>query len=275
MSALLQVFARFGGSVLFLLLEGICLYLIVTYNQQQQIIFLNTSNKVTGAVAARYDYVADYIGLKKQIETLRNENIQLRSQLDNAYYEWSLRRDTIAGDSLIQGYTYIPANVVSKNLLGRTNTFTLDKGSKQGVKTGQGVIGPKGIVGMVVGVSEYYCKVMTILHQQSYISASIRGSNYYGSLMWDGEDSRIHTLDAIPKHAVVNVGDTVQTSGYSDKFPKGILIGRVVYNELNKTGDRRIVKVELFNELATQQTAYIVNNLMAEDLKKLEGIGNE
>lgn len=275
MSALLQAFARFGGSLLFILLEGICLYLIVTYNQNQQLIYLNTSNRLIGAATARYDRIADYFDYGRQIEALRQENKQLRSQLDNAYYEWSQRRDTLAGDSLIQSFSYIPANIIAKTLLGRSNTFTLDKGSLQGVRQGQGVLSPNGIIGMVVSVSEHYCRVMTILHQQSLISASVRGSNYYGSLIWDGDDHHILNLDAIPKHAVIHVGDTVQTSGYSSKFPRGVIIGEVISNELNKIGDRRLVRVKLFNDLATQQTAYVVNNLMDDELQKLEDLSNE
>lgn len=275
MSALLQAFARYGGLILFLLLEGISFFLIIKYNQEQNRIFFSTTNEVIGSVEETVDGMVKYWKLGKEVARLQEENAQLRDQLDNALYTSSFRRDTTSGDSLMPMFRYIPANVISKSILGVNNTMTLNRGRLQGVEPGFGVVADTGLVGIVVGVSDYYSKVMTILHSQARISASVRGTNHHGSLVWDGKNPQFMQLQAIPSYAGVKEGDIIETSGYSLKFPRGIVIGTVAKVE-RKSGDNNyFISVKLAKDLTTLQYAYIIDQLMKKDLDKLEGAANE
>ena len=76
-------------------------------------------------------------------------------------------------------------------------------------------------------------------------------------------------LEYIPRHASVVVGDTVETSGYSNMFPKGSMIGVVEHSQIKSSGDNFEIKVKLKTDLRQVQHAYIVDNLMIEELLTL------
>jgi rod shape-determining protein MreC len=44
---------------------------------------------------------------------------------------------------------------------------------------------------------------------------------------WNGGNYRTGTVREIPKHVVIQPGDTIITSGNSEVFPEGILIGTI------------------------------------------------
>lgn len=261
--------------MLFFLLEGICFYLIVQYNQKQQQIYLSTSDYIIGAALDRYNTAVSYFSLRDQLEKLHAENARLRDSLDDTYYLSSMRKDTFPGDSLIPAYRYIPANVINKSLFGgSTNSITLDRGGMHGVKPGQGVIAEQGVVGIVVDTTRHFSRVMSILHSNARISAAIKGANQHGSLIWRGKDPRFLSLEAVPTHAEFEKGDTVETSGYSHKFPRGIMIG-AIEEFYKQTDNNYFIKVRMVNDITTVQQVYVIDRLMQAEWEQLEQQSDE
>jgi rod shape-determining protein MreC len=275
MGGLLQLFIRYGGILLFFLLEGICFYLIVQFNQKQHQIYLSTSNYFVGKALDRYNSTISYFSLYKQMEALHAENALLRDSLDNTYYMSSMRKDTFPGDSLIQAYRHIPANVISKSMFGgNSNSITLDRGGMHGVKPGQGVVVKDGVVGIVVDTTRHFSRVMTIYHRACRISASIPKINQHGSLVYKGDSLTVMSLDAIPTHADVETGYIVETSGFSHKFPKGIKIGAVTLAQKGSDNNYNI-RVKLATDITTVQQVYIIDRLMGDEWEQLEQRENE
>lgn len=258
MRNILQLFVRFGGFFLFLLLEGICFFMVVQFNKEQGQIFFYSYNKVSGTINDWYDNWLDYIFLDKAIKALREENASLRTQLEAYQLTGGKNLDSINLDSV--KFLYLGADIISKTILGNNNTLTLDKGRKHGVKNHMGVISPEGIVGVITNISDEYAGVMTILHQESSISASIKRNGYFGSLEWDGQDPMRASLETLPKHASLQIGDTIQTSGYSNIFPPGIMIGTVEKFELEDGANNYKVVVKLINDICKIQQAYVIIN---------------
>jgi rod shape-determining protein MreC len=279
MRQLLQLFLRFGGLFLFLLLEGLCFYLIVNFNQRQKQIYLSSASDLVGGFYERYENTIDYLNLKDQIKNLMEENARLRRQLPNASYINNEETDTIQiikEDTLIQRYEYIPAKVINNSIISTNNLLTLNKGREEGVEPHMGVIGREGIVGIIRNVGDHYSSVMSILHSQTRISAAIRPSGYFGSLVWKtSRNPQFMQLEAIPKHAKIEVGDTVQTSGYSI-FPEGIIIGLVEERTIEPGNNFYNIKVKLTNDLAKIKHTYIVRDLEIDDIEQLkESVENE
>lgn len=279
MRQLLQLFLRFGGLFLFLILEGLCFYLIVNFNQKQKQIYLSSASDLVGGFYERYENTIDYLNLKDQIKNLMEENARLRRQLPNASYINNQQTDTVQlvkEDTLIQRYEYIPAKVINNSIVSTNNLLTLNKGSKEGVAPHMGVIGREGIVGIIRNVGDHYSSVMSILHSQTRISASIRPSGYFGSLVWKtSRNPQFMQLEAIPKHAKIEIGDTVQTSGYSI-FPEGIIIGLVEERTIEPGNNFYNIKVKLTNDLAKINHTYIVRDLEIDDIEQLkESVENE
>lgn len=271
----MQLFAAYGGGLLFFFLEAASIALIITCNHQQGEIASNSWGLFTAYADRTSDELADYWGIKKELLKLQSKNIKLMEQLDNARYSNAVFRDSVHQDSLEQLYSFIGANVISNSVLSSNNSLRLDRGSRHGVKPHMGVISDGGIVGIVRNTTEHFSLVMSILHSQSRINASIRSTNYFGTLTWDGADPMHMQLNAIPRHAKFVVGDTVQTNGYSQIFPSGIALGVIEAIDEVPGNNFFEIQVKLFNDLAKVKYVYVVNNLMKKEHDELDLHAND
>jgi rod shape-determining protein MreC len=89
-------------------------------------------------------------------------------------------------------------------------------------------------------------------------------------LVWDGDHSNTADLKEIPFHIIVNVGDTVVTSGYSSIFPEGIMIGTISKFDVEGGTNFYNIKVELSTNFRTLKYVEVVKNTKQAELKKLE-----
>lgn len=262
---------RFGNWVTFLILEAISLTLVVEYNQYQNQIFIHSGNVVTGNIKERVRSVGHYFSLGKENERLQAENAKLLSKV-NALQQLVPPEDSVSQhpELLAPRFEFLPAKVINKTLLGQNNYFTIDLGKKDSVNINMGVIGDKGLVGIVTNVSEHHAKVMTLLHPLTRISASIQGQSFYGSLSWDGHDRYHMILEDIPKEADIPIGGNIITSGYSNLFPPDIVIGTIESSEMKAGDGGHTIKVKLINDLSSLTYAYVLRDRMKADLEQLE-----
>ena len=91
-----------------------------------------------------------------------------------------------------------------------------------------GVACGNGLVGVVYLTSEHYSVVIPVLNHLSHISVTIRNRGYFGYLTWDGGSPVVAYVEDIPRHAQFKKGDWIETSGYSNIFPAGISVGKIV-----------------------------------------------
>ena len=85
-----------------------------------------------------------------------------------------------------------------------------------------GVISNLGSAGVVVGVSNNYSTIMSMLHSSMRISARIKNSGQLVNIIWDSNDYLFGSVIDIPSHIKLLPGDTIITSGNSLIFPEGI-----------------------------------------------------
>lgn len=152
-----------------------------------------------------------------QIEELQKEVTQLKSALDLT--------------ATLSEYTYINSTVVNRNIGYWYNNLTIDKGLKNGIKMGDAVITSSGLIGKIVNVSNFSStvKLLTSNEISNKISIKISSSeNYlYGLLTGYNEENKVYIVEGITKSNLVKEGDMVTTTGLTDYFPSGILIGYV------------------------------------------------
>jgi rod shape-determining protein MreC len=133
-----------------------------------------------------------------------------------------------------------------------------------------GIISADGVVGVITNVSPNYSTGLSLLNKRLSIPAKITKNNYFGALVWDGEHSNTADLKEIPFHIMVNVGDTVVTSGYSSIFPEGLMIGTITKWEQDPGTNFYNIKVELSTNFRTLKYVEVVKNTKQAELKKLE-----
>ena len=270
MRNLVLFFIKYNAFFVFILLEIISLYLVVNNNEKQNQVFVSSANQMTGSFYERYDKIVSYWNLGDVNAELANDNKRLMEQLPNAYFDDNVDTVEVVDTQYLQQYEYIPAKVVNNSVNRYNNYLTLNRGKSHGIKSNTGVITNNGIVGVVQKVSTNYAGVMSILHHNTRISAKLKSSDYFGSLVWKKNDARYMYLDAIPKHAELEKGDTIITSGFSTMFPEGIMIGTVSKAKIIDGSNFYEIKVRLSSDMNNLNHVFVVNNLLKEEQEALE-----
>lgn len=120
----------------------------------------------------------------------------------------------------------VSARVIGGSITGWDRVEILDAGTKQGVRTGMGVINTRGVCGIIINSAQGVSKMNRIDDRKSAIGAMLVNKKIVGLAV--GFDNNMLRLEYIPNIVKVKVGDTVVSSGGTSIFPKGIVIGNVV-----------------------------------------------
>lgn len=248
------------------LLEGISLALLISFNGYHGSIWFSSANQVVGQVQEWQQECLSYftlgkinteltarnVLLERELEVLRNEINELKH--DSSYTERVLA-------SKLSELPTLSARVINNSITMRDNFITINKGAQDGIRPKMGVVCGTGVVGIVSHVAENYSLVMSVLNSRSSISCRLRGSSYFGYLHWQGGNILCATLDDVPRHANFKIGDAVETSGFSNVFPPGIFVGRIVQIRDSRDGLSYQLIVQLSSDLANvRDVAVILNN---------------
>lgn len=275
MRNILLFIRRFFNFFLFLALQVFSIVILAKYNKTHQAVFDGIANETTGWISSKYNNVEYYFHLSETNKALAEENARLKNMLSSSFLNPDSSRvvklDTLNRDTLgrIRKFNFLPAKVVNNSVNEENNYITLYRGKMQGVTNDMLVTGPDGIVGKVVSVSDNYCRVMSLLNHNSKVSAMLKKDNYFGDLDWDGKDPAYVTLHKISKSAKVAKGDTVLTSNYSS-FPPGLMVGTVAEINIDPSSGFYTLKIKTATNFYTLQYAYLVENVLWDEQKKLE-----
>lgn len=224
------------------------------------------TNTMVG-IWAPFDAMGNYFGLRQENEKLARENIELYSRLQRMDSEMPAQNDVWAS----RGYSfdYLPARVVSRSKNSQHNYIIVDRGAKDGVKEGDGIITPKGVVGIVRSASQKFSSAITFTSTQLSVSARLGHDGFVGNLAWNGHGSDEAILSGIPLHAKFEVGDTVYTSGHSSVFPADIPLA-VVESSKVRGGSSAEIKVKLLEDMGCINHVMVVKNNDREEVESLQ-----
>jgi rod shape-determining protein MreC len=153
------------------------------------------------------------------------------------------------------------AKVIGNSVTLPNNYIQLSRGIRQGVTKDLGVLDANSaVVGTVIDVSSNYSVVMSLMHRQSNVSAKLKKSGQESSVTWDGQPNEV-IMKGIPKSIVVKKGDSVVTSGFTDRFPYGLLIGTVTDVTIEKSSNSVTLKLKTAADFYNIQFVNIINNL--------------
>jgi rod shape-determining protein MreC len=255
---------------LFLFLEIISLVLLFNYNAYQNSAFAHLSANLAGSVLDISSRISDYFSLREKNRMLSEDNARLHSNLPGSFYRADTNTFYFLDTVYKMEYKYISAKVISNSINKRNNFLMLSKGTEQGIENHMGVIIGNRIVGQVVSVSKHFCWVMSVLNKDSKISGKFKKNNQLVNIEWNGSSYRIGDVKEIPKHVVIQKGDTIITSGNSDIFPEGLLIGTI--EEFTVATDENFNHAQLlfstdFNSLSFVE---VIIDLMRKEKEELK-----
>jgi len=277
MQRLLSLIFKYRVFLVFVILQVVCGWLIIKNNSYQGAAFFNSSNAVAATLLETRRGVTDYFELKQINQNLAGENALLREMIanKNQQYNYLLLQRTPDGEVLDTAYTFEVAKVINNSFRGFKNHLTINKGSRQGIEPGMGVISGNGIVGRVKTVTRNYATVISLLHSEMIVSSVLAESGTFCSTQWDGKDARYANLNYVPRHIQVKKGERVVTSGYNALYPADILIGTVAEVNLEDNATFYDIKIELSTDFARLDFVYVVKNYNQQELATLDSLSTQ
>jgi len=268
---------RYFTFISFVLLQVLALSMLVRYNKFQRAVLLGKANEVTGYFNSQFDNVDDYFHLKEENLRVHKMNDSLLNLLQGNFMKVDtgshLITDTVRYDTthLVRKYLAKEAKVVSNSTNGMKNYFQINRGSKQGIKDNMAVINSDGsVVGQVVGVSENFSQVMSLLNVHITVSAMMKKSRNNGRIEWDGQSPLYLTLRNIPKSDSVLVGDSVLTGINSYNYPPAWMIGTVSDIVEDRSTNFYVLRIKPSANFQNLQQVFVIENLQREEQVALD-----
>lgn len=271
MRNLFSLLWKYQFFILFLILETVSLILLFNSYSYQRSLSFNTANDMTGKIFSIYGNIENYFSLKRENNQLLEENARLKDRINIL----PVCPDSILTDTS-RNYYYIPARVLTNSVNKRNNLILINKGRADSIKKEMGVISSTGLAGIVIGVSDHYSVVMSMLHRNSRISGRVKKNGQLVNVIWNGVDYSKGEVTDIPTHFRLFKGDTIITSGNSLIFPAGITIGTIENEEQSISQDLGHASLNFSTDFNSLEYVYVIENLEKKEQKNLlKKVGDE
>ncbi len=253
------------------------LLLLFNNNPYQRHVYMTSAGAVSASVYGAVNNVTSYFGLRQinddlqqHVSDLETEILSLRKELT----EYKEASDTVSfkGQS---DFTFIVARVINNSIAKPHNFITIDAGSEEGIRPEMGVIDHNGVVGVVDVVGKHHSRVISLLNPDLHLSCKLKGKDFFGSLVWDGNNCTEALLEEMPKHGNYAKGDIVVTSGFSAIFPKDIKVGKVIAITPDPDGTFVTLRVKLSTDFARLSTVRVIENSSLDDIMSVESVNED
>lgn len=157
--------------------------------------------------------------LRAEVSRLRLEN-----QATNELLDENDRLRAAIGFQKITSPKSVIIDVIARETSPLSSTFTVNKGSVQGLEYNLPVISPDGVVGRVHAVLPDTAKVMLITDPGNIVAVRVQRNREEGLL--EGKIDRC-ALKYVSFYVDIQEGDLLVTSGLDGIYPKGLPVARV------------------------------------------------
>ncbi|MGS2723615.1 rod shape-determining protein MreC [Porticoccus sp. GXU_MW_L64] len=166
---------------------------------------------------------------------LASENEQLKTQLlvlrASQQRMAGLEAENIRLRSLLNATEMVKDRVQVAELIGispdypLSHTFTINRGSADGVFVGQAVLGAEGLMGQVVDVFSGHSRVLLITDSRHALPVQVRRNGLRAIAEGIGDGNL--KLRYISPTMDIASGDLLESSGLGDRYPAGYPVGTV------------------------------------------------
>ena len=186
-------------------------------------------------------FVKEKIEISKEKDEIYKKYEKLKEKAEKSDYykaqvlelqtEIKNLKESLVLNNVLSEYEPINANIVNRNVGYWYNTIVIDKGSRNNVKKGMAVVVNSGLVGKVIKTSNFTStvKLLTADELNGNVSVKIKldGKDVYGLLTGYNQETNTYKIEGISESDEIKEGAIVTTTGLSDIFPSGILVGNV------------------------------------------------
>ena len=249
--------------------------LVLRYQLYQHSFYFNQSVSFFRSIDQSRTNLTEYLSLRQENLYLKEENSQLRQRLKDNYLPSfsqfdSTFTDTSNTSAYKQIYSYFPAEVIRNSTNKRDNFFFINQGANHGIEVGMAVLSPKGVAGVVITTSNNFSRVMSVLNSKFEITQFIPELRLrQGVVKWEGNDARYGYLKEVNRTEDVKKGQILLSSNYSNIFPPGIPVAKVVEAQKALQQQYQRIKIHYATDFSRLHYVYCVKNNTQKELDKL------
>ena len=252
------VIVRQKDHFLFLVAIALSFFLLLNNTSSEMGVVRGKSVEIVSFITSPITFIRSLMSLEKKTQILREKNLSLSLKvesmlnLQNENNELLRMLDFKKQTSLLMK----PAKVVNKGLQPNLLSIVINSGSKDGLKRNQAVLTPNGVIGKTVEVGENTSIVQLITDVNYRLSVRILPSGATGILRLIKKG--MAQIREVQKNVVINIGDKVVTSGFSDIYPPGLPVGSVsgVYDD--RGSFQKVVNLKLSNDISSFQNVFVI-----------------
>lgn len=275
MNELFAFIVRHSKWLVFTVLVCVSCMLLFRGDPYRQHVYLTSAGRLASTAYKSANKVTSYFDLLEINDDLNRRNAALESEIVSLNDRIEIMteqgyRDTLVADSGVPPFEFIVAHVISNSVARPYNYITINKGSADGIRPELGVVDRNGVVGIVSNVGAHSARVISLLNPHFRLSCRIKRSEYFGSLVWNGDNPYEAYLEELPRHTVFKPGDTIVTSGYSAVFPAGLPVGVITDDDTDRNQNFFKLRIRLLTDFTTLGNVQVVRNNNAEELKAIE-----
>lgn len=196
-------------------------------------------------------------------------NAELMLQL-NMLREYALENESLK--NLLNfhdttSYSLIPSKIISKLVSSTKGNMIINRGISDSVEVGMPVINEKGLLGIIVNLSNNFSQVRTINNSNLKIIGKIQRLNTDGILSWDG---RKLVMKNLPSTIDVRIGDRIVTSNFSTILPPAIPVGIVSNVTAVYSGALLNVAVQPFADISSVKDVFVLKLVLSKQIDEFE-----
>lgn len=275
MRSLFSFLVRYSSVFVFTFYVIISFVLLFDRNPYHHHVYMTSAGKLASTVYEEANAFTSYFHLRDINEDLQRRNASLEAEVIGLRHQLRSYRESSYADSMtvtevLNPYSFIIAHVINNSITRPYNYITIEKGELDGIKPEMGVVDQNGVVGVVNIVAPHSSRIISLLNPNFRLSCRVKGSDSFGSLVWDGRTYEEAVLEELPKHTVFKQGDTIVTSGYSAVFPEGIPVGTVIGKARDANDNFFTLRVKLLTDFSQLSTVRIISNALKEEIEKVE-----
>jgi len=169
---------------------------------------------------------------------LYSENDRLKAENEALLAELSAAREALRENEELRTFLQLAkdkqkeivvAEVIARSPVSWFNTIVLNKGATSGIRQDMAVITPEGVVGRIFSVTAHTSQAHLITDPKSAVGGRVQRTGEIVLVEGIGspDDARVR-VKLLDREVDLQPGDKIVTSGLSDIYPKGLLIGEVV-----------------------------------------------
>lgn len=224
---------------------------------------------LSGSITGFLDQFLRASEISQENEQLREENRKLIEQMvdyENYKHENESLKEQLGIQEENPQWETMTASVIGRDPSDQFYSFTIDKGTLDGVSYQDPVITADGLVGIVSEVGPVFAKVTTILDVRLNVACQDVRTQDVATISGDIEMAQQGKckMSLIPRESGIAKGDIVQTAGTSGLYPQGIVVGRVSDVGFEPQGTMTYAVVEPANDIKSIKDVVIITSFKGQ-----------